>query len=141
MLFIWSQFVPSLMPLDGDDFFFSYLTDFSYFPLAKIFRKVQDTHNSSERRCRWLQLFSVILFSNQNHTWLKIINIYVYMYMCTCISCCIKIINIYVYMYICVHVFLVVQKTWISCLFLICMMYLIGNVSKFLSFIKLDKGR
>ena len=26
------------------DNFFSYLTDFSYFPLIKIFRKLQDTH-------------------------------------------------------------------------------------------------
>lgn len=55
--------------------FFSYLAGFSYFLVAKIFRKLQDTVRivqklPFERGCRWLQLFSLVfsyLFSNQNH--------------------------------------------------------------------------
>ena len=46
------------------DDFFSYLTDFSYFPLIKIFRKLQDTVRTVkkgpvEKRCRWRQLFFI----------------------------------------------------------------------------------
>ena len=46
--------------------FFSYLTDFRYFPPIKIFRKLQDTVKTVQRKnllkdgCRWFFLFSLI---------------------------------------------------------------------------------
>ena len=50
--------------------FFSYLANFSYFSLTKIFRKLQDTFRAVKKNgfsyYRW---FSVNLFSNQNHPW------------------------------------------------------------------------
>ena len=56
-----------------DEFFFSYLTDFSYFPLERNCRKLlntvrtgqkwtqseQITNGPFERWCRWLQLFFI----------------------------------------------------------------------------------
>jgi hypothetical protein len=53
------------------DDLFGYLTDFRYSPLGKKFRNVQDMVRTVQKGrfwkgCRWCQLFSVILFANQN---------------------------------------------------------------------------
>ena len=58
-----------------DDFFFSYLTDFSYFPLKNIPKVTEDSQNSSKTDhlkgivdgFSYFHWFSVILFSNHNH--------------------------------------------------------------------------
>ena len=39
--------------------FFSYLTDFSYFPLKRNCRKMEDTFRTFEMECRWFQLFFI----------------------------------------------------------------------------------
>ena len=60
--------------------FFSYLTDFSYFSVKKKFRNLQNTVRTGQKMtflkegvdgfC-YFPSFTVILFSIQNHTWLN----------------------------------------------------------------------
>ena len=55
---LYSCYKPAYKSRDG--FFFSYLTDFSYFPMAKQIPKLLGHGESrSQRGCRWFQPFSM----------------------------------------------------------------------------------
>ena len=65
-----------MLYVQGWFFFFSYLTDLSYFPLKIVARKLQDMIGTGKKWPFWkrgvdgfnyFSLISVILFSNQNH--------------------------------------------------------------------------
>ena len=74
----WLLPLLAIFELSGIFFFFSYLTDFSYFPLKIVFRKLLDNGQNMSKMTilkggvvgfSYFSLISVILFSNRDHFW------------------------------------------------------------------------